>query len=239
MSEHDELTGANGRLIKNMRPEDRPREKALRLGLKALSDAELMALLFSTGIKGKSVIEMSQDILDDNKGHLSTVASLSVSDFLKRYKGIGVAKAITLLAALELGARSSADAAAKEEPTVNSSEIAYRLMRHHLADLPHEEFWVMLLSQSGKVLREVKIGQGGLTGTVADVKLIIRAAVDHLASAMILFHNHPSGNLRPSPQDDALTKKISEAAKLIDTRVNDHIIVSANGYYSYNDEGRM
>ena len=112
-------------------------------------------------------------------------------------------------------------------------------MRHHLADLQHEEFWVMLLSQSGKVLREVKIGQGGLTGTVADVKLIIRAAVDHLASAMILFHNHPSGNLRPSPQDDALTKKISEAAKLIDTRVNDHIIVSANGYYSYNDEGRM
>lgn len=227
------------RLIREMDNDERPREKAMKYGIKSLTDIELMAIIFSTGLKGKSVIELSRDILHDNRNHLSKVARLSVNDMLKRYKGIGPAKAITLLAALELGSRSAADTAKIEDPVVSSSEIAYRVMKHHFERLDHEEFWVLMLSQSGKPLREVKIGQGGLTGTVADVKLIMRAAIDDLASAMILFHNHPSGNLNPSVQDDALTRKICEAAKFIDTAVRDHIIITDSSFYSYNDHSRM
>lgn len=228
-----------GRLIRDMSSDERPREKAIKYGVKSLSDAELMALIFSTGIKGKSVIELSADILHDNHNHLSKLARLSVHEILKRYKGIGPAKAINLLAALELGSRSAADAAKINDPTISSSEIAYDIMKHHFARLDHEEFWVLLISQSGKSIAEIKIGQGGVTGTAVDVKLIMKAAIENLAPAMILFHNHPSGNLQPSVQDDAITQKIKDAAKLIDTRVNDHIIITDASYYSYNDNGRL
>ncbi len=234
-----EIRQHRDRLIKEMDRDERPREKAIKYGIKSLSDNELMAIIFSTGLKGKSVIEMSRDILSDNKGHLSKVARLSVAEMLKRYKGIGPAKALTLLAALELGARSAADAATIDDPVVNSSGVAYSIMKHHFERLDHEEFWVLLLSQSGKPIREIKIGQGGVAATAVDVKLIMKAAIEHLASAMIVFHNHPSGNLKPSAQDNALTIKIREAAKLIDTRLNDHIIITDASYYSYNDDGRL
>ncbi len=227
------------RLIREMASDERPREKAIKYGIKSLTDTELMAIIFSTGLKGKSVIELSRDILDDNNSHLSKVARLSVAEMLKRYKGIGPAKAITLLAALELGSRSAADAAKIDNPTITSSDVAYTLMKHHFERLDHEEFWVLLISQSGKPIREIRIGQGGLTATAVDIKLIMKAAIENLASAMIVYHNHPSGNLKPSQQDDALTSKIKEAARLIDTRLNDHIIITDAGYYSYNDEGRL
>ncbi len=234
-----EIRQHRDRLIKEMDRDERPREKAIKYGIKSLSDNELMAIIFSTGLKGKSVIEMSRDILSDNKGHLSKVARLSVAEMLKRYKGIGPAKALTLLAALELGSRSAADAATIDDPVVNSSGVAYSIMKHHFERLDHEEFWVLLLSQSGKPIREIKIGQGGVAATAVDVKLIMKAAIEHLASAMIVFHNHPSGNLKPSAQDNALTIKIREAAKLIDTRLNDHIIITDASYYSYHDDGRL
>ncbi len=234
-----EIRQHRDRLIKEMDRDERPREKAIKYGIKSLSDNELMAIIFSTGLKGKSVIEMSRDILSDNKGHLSKVARLSVAEMLKRYKGIGPAKALTLLAGLELGSRSAADAATIDDPVVNSSGVAYSIMKHHFERLDHEEFWVLLLSQSGKPIREIKIGQGGVAATAVDVKLIMKAAIEHLASAMIVFHNHPSGNLKPSAQDNALTIKIREAAKLIDTRLNDHIIITDASYYSYNDDGRL
>ena len=234
-----EIRQHRDRLIKEMYRDERPREKAIKYGIKSLSDNELMAIIFSTGLKGKSVIEMSRDILSDNKGHLSKVARLSVAEMLKRYKGIGPAKALTLLAALELGSRSAADAATIDDPVVNSSGVAYSIMKHPFERLDHEEFWVLLLSQSGKPIREIKIGQGGVAATAVDVKLIMKAAIEHLASAMIVFHNHPSGNLKPSAQDNALTIKIREAAKLIDTRLNDHIIITDASYYSYNDDGRL
>ena len=233
------MKSASTATVKEMDRDERPREKAIKYGIKSLSDNELMAIIFSTGLKGKSVIEMSRDILSDNKGHLSKVARLSVAEMLKRYKGIGPAKALTLLAALELGSRSAADAATIDDPVVNSSGVAYSIMKHHFERLDHEEFWVLLLSQSGKPIREIKIGQGGVAATAVDVKLIMKAAIEHLASAMIVFHNHPSGNLKPSAQDNALTIKIREAAKLIDTRLNDHIIITDASYYSYNDDGRL
>lgn len=235
----DDNTIIRGRLIKELDKDDRPREKALKNGIKTLSDAELMAIIFSTGIKGKSVIELSEDILRDNKGHLSYVTKLSVKEFLEKYKGIGPAKAITLLAALELGARQARDARLVADPVVQTAETAYDIMRHRFERLRHEEFWIMLLSQAGRVIKEVKIGQGGVAGTTADVKIILKEAIESLASSMILFHNHPSGNLKPSNQDDMLTQKITKAAALVDIRVNDHIIISDCGYYSFMENGRM
>jgi DNA repair protein RadC len=237
----EELTEAqNGsRMIRDMSIDQRPRERAIQHGVGSLSDTELMAIIFSTGIKGKSVIELSQDILNDNAGHLSRVARLSVRDFLNRYKGIGPAKAITILAALELGKRSALDGSKLEIPSVKNSHDAYNLMKHHFVDLNHEEFWVMMLSQAGKVIREAKISQGGVAATTVDVKLIMKEAISELASAIIVFHNHPSGQLRPSGPDDSLTDKIVKAGKLLDIRVNDHIIITSGGYYSYVDENRL
>lgn len=235
---YESLPGG-GMLIRDMQSEDRPREKAAKYGIKYLTDAELMALIFSTGLKGKSVIQLSNEILADNDNHLSKIARLSISDFLKRYKGIGPAKAITLLAALEIGSRAAADAASLSSPVVTSSETAVSLMRRHLNNLPYEEFWVMLLSQAGKVLKEVNVSRGGVAATAVDVRIIMKHAIDNYASAMILFHNHPSGTMRPSAQDDALTKKIIDAARLFDIRVNDHIIVTDGGYYSYHDDAHI
>lgn len=232
-------TPAAAMLIREMAVDERPREKALKHGIKALSNSELMAILFGTGMRGKSVISLSDEILRDNDNHLSKVARLSIKDFMNRYKGIGMAKAISLLAALELGSRSAADAASISQPVINGAGVAVDVMKHHFANLPYEEFWVMLLSQAGKVIREVCVSRGGVSMTAVDVKLIMKNAIENYTSAMILFHNHPSGALTPSPQDDALTKKICDAARILDIRVNDHIIVTDGSYYSYHDNGRL
>lgn len=226
-------------MIRFLADDEKPREKALAHGIKTLTDVELMAIVFSTGLKGKSVIDLSREILSDNNNHLSIVAQLSPQDFMNRYKGIGPAKAITLLAALELGMRSARDATEVQYKKVTSSDIAYKIMRQHFQSLDHEEFWVMFMNNSAKVVREFRVGQGGQTSTVVDVKLVMRAALEAKASRMILFHNHPSGNLQPSMQDDSLTKKIKNAADIFDIKLDDHIIVADNGYYSYNDERRL
>jgi DNA repair protein RadC len=240
MQNQDESTESiHSHLIRDMEAEQRPREKAIKHGVASLSDEELMAIIFSTGIKGKSVIELSRDILTDNNCHLSKVARLSVRDFLNRYKGIGPAKAITLLAALELGRRAAHDELTAKKPVITTSEIAYEVMKHHFSNLSHEEFWIMLLSQAGKVLREVKIAQGGVSSTIVDIKIIMKEAINELATSMLLFHNHPSGQLKPSTVDDNLTQKIITAAKTLDIRVNDHIIITDGGYYSYCDNGRL
>lgn len=226
-------------LIRDMAADDRPREKAIKAGVKSLTNAELMAILFGTGIPGKSVVTLSDEILRDNDHHLSKVARLTIKDFINRYKGIGQAKAISILAALELGARAAADAATISHPQITCSSTAVDVMRPHLNNLPHEEFWIMLLSQAGKVQREICVSRGGLASTAVDVKIILKHAIENYASAIILFHNHPSGTLKPSAQDDMLTRKICIGAKAIDVRVNDHIIVTDGGFYSYHDNGRM
>lgn len=226
-------------MIRDMAEDDRPREKAMRCGIKSLSNAELMALIFATGIKGKSVIDLCRDMLRDNENHLSRIARMNAAELTDRYRGIGPAKAISLLAALELGGRSAADAAAIENPRVTNSDQAYQRMRHRLERLDHEEFWVMMISQAGRELRQLRIGQGGLTATVVDVRSIIRAALECQATQMILFHNHPSGQLVPSEQDKSLTRKIVEAAKLFDMRVNDHLIITDCSYYSFYSNSLM
>lgn len=226
-------------LIAQMAEADRPREKALRQGIKALTDAELMALIFGTGIKGKSVVTLCEEILEEYKGHLSKVTTMDAREFMKRHKGIGPAKALTFIAALELGARAAADAVTLDDPQMTTSANAYRYMYRHMSELDHEEFWVLFLKRNLKPLREFKAGQGGLSETLVDIKLLMREALIAKTSAMILFHNHPSGQLKPSAQDRSLTKRIVDAASYFDIRVLDHIIVGATGYFSFNDEGLM
>ncbi len=233
----DTTDSTQARLIRDIDPELRPREKALRNGIDSLSDAELMAIVFATGLRGKSVIEMSEDILRDNRGHLSRVVRMSPKELCSRYKGIGEAKALTLLAALKLGERSAADALRDSDEPITSSAAAYRYMATRLTKLPHEEFWVMYLNRAARVVGERRISQGGVTGTVVDVRMIVKGALEELASAMIVFHNHPSGNVKPSPQDEALTRKIRDAAALFDVRLNDHIIVTPGAFFSFHDEG--
>lgn len=229
----------SGYRICDMVADERPREKALRCGIKSLTTTELMAIIFSTGISGKSVIQLSNEILADHQGHLSKVARMSVADFLRRYKGIGKAKALSLMAALELGSRAEADAQSLYDPIIRTAADAYKIMRGNLQRLPHEEFWVLLLAQSGRVISQQNISRGGMAATVVDVKVILKNALDNYAAAMILCHNHPSGNLTPSIQDDNLTKKICDAAKLLDIVVHDHIIITDGGFYSYSEQGRL
>lgn len=226
--------------VNEMADEDKPREKAIRLGMGSLSNAELMAILFRTGSHGFDVMSLSTMILDDFQGHLSHVAKLSVEELKRRYKGLGEAKATTLLAALEIGARARNDALEESTKRIMSSHDAYSRMAPHFTNLDHEEFWVLMLNNANHVIREYQVGKGGVSATVVDVKLIMREALSCLASSMILFHNHPSGTMKPSPQDDSLTRKIADAARLLDIRVNDHIIINTDfGFYSYHDEGKI
>lgn len=226
-------------LIRDLDPGLRPREKAMRLGLDALSDAELMAIVFATGIHGKGVVSLSRDILRDNHGHLSRLTRMSVKEMCARYKGIGPAKALTMLAALKLGERSVADELAASDSPITSSEAAYRHMAMRLTSIPYEEFWAMFISRSGRVLGERRIGQGGISGALVDVRILAKAAIEELASAVIVFHNHPSGNLQPSPQDESLTRRIRDGLALLDIRLNDHIIVAPGGFYSFHDAGLL
>lgn len=224
-------------LIRDLNTDERPREKAMNHGVKALSDSELMAIIFGTGVKGQSVLTLSRTILKDHEGHLSRVARKDYRELIKNIRGIGPAKAISLLAALELGARASADALIDDQTPITSSERAYSYMRHYFTHLNHEEFYALFLTQALKPIRSHKVGQGGLTATVVDQKVILKEALLNNASAMILFHNHPSGNLKPSPQDKQLTNRIKEACSLLDIRLNDHLIITDSSYYSFNDEG--
>ncbi len=227
-------------LIEDMAFDDRPREKALRHGIATLSNAELIAIIFGNGMKGKSVLTMSRELIARNNGRLSDLARKSIKEMVKETPGIGPAKAIALAAAIELGMRCQAETP-QEKPRISGSNSVYSLMRGRLQLLNHEEFWVLLLSRSNQVIDTVRISQGGSAATVVDMKLLFKRVLEEgdVVSAIIPVHNHPSGNLNPSVQDDALTRKIKEGGALLDISVLDHIIISPAGYYSYNDEGRM
>lgn len=216
-----------------------PREKAARFGLKALSDSELMAIVFSTGIQGKNVFELCDDILSDNEGHLCLIAATSLDEFKEKYRGIGPAKALTLLAGIELGVRAAADAAVYRHKVLSSSQAVYEYIKPKYYLLDHEQFWAIYLRQNNSVIKAVKIGQGGMSATAVDMRIVLREALLQKAAALILTHNHPSGNLRPSQQDLALTRRIKEAAALMDIRLHDHLIVADNGFFSFNDQGCM
>lgn len=226
--------------IADLQADDRPREKALRLGIRSLSNAELLAIIFGNGTKGKSVIQMSQELLKRHNGKLSDIARLSIKDIVRTNPGIGPAKAISLVAAIELGMRCR-DESPAERPIIKGSSSAYEIMRGTLQLINHEEFWVMMLSRSNQVIGTFCLSSGGLSGTVVDSKVLFKRVLTEgdRVSSIILFHNHPSGNLHPSPEDDRLTHRIVDAGKLLDINVLDHIIITPTAYSSYRDNGKI
>ncbi len=223
--------------IKDWAKDDRPREKLLRKSPQALSNAELIAILLHTGNREKSAVELGREVMLKGKDSLDELGRLSVRD-LVAIKGIGEAKAITIAAALELGRRRQS-APFLEKNTVRNSADTAGFLRNQLADFPHEVFAVIFLNQANKINHFKIISQGGITGTVADPRIILKTALQEEAVGLILSHNHPSGNLRPSRADEALTQKIKEAAGCLDIRVLDHIIVSNEGHFSFADEGLL
>jgi DNA repair protein RadC len=223
--------------IKNWAEDDRPREKMAQHGAEILSNAELLAIIINNGSKDKSAVELAKEILKLGHDNLDELGKLSLKD-LQKIKGIGLAKSISIAAALEIGRRRSAGDSLQRTKLVTSKEIA-QYLRTVLKDQPNEVFAVIFLNQANKVKSFKIISRGGITGTVADPRVILKEALDQGATSIILSHNHPSGNLKPSLPDKALTHKIKIAASYLDIRVLDHIIVSDEGHYSFADAGEM
>jgi DNA repair protein RadC len=222
--------------IKQWAEEDRPREKLLLKGKAALSNAELLGILIGSGTKELTAVDLAKTILEQSNNDLNKIARLSVQE-LKKFKGIGDARAINIVSALELGRRRTS-----EEPTtdkIKGSADVYECMKPELTDLPHEEFWLLLLNRANKVIKKQPVSQGGVSGTVADPKLIFNHALNYLASGVILVHNHPSGNNTPSEADKRLTKQLFEAGKLLEINVLDHIIFTNTTYFSFADENLL
>lgn len=232
MSEYNHLS------IKEWALEDRPREKLIAKGISSLSDAELLAILIGSGSSKESAVDLAKKILKGSNNNLNELGKKSITDLKKRYHGVGDAKAISIVAALELGRRRKSDDTYKK-PKIKTSSDVFDLMQPILGDLPHEEFWVLLLNRSNTVITKFRISQGGISGTVIDVRLILKPAIDNLSSSIILCHNHPSGNTLPSDADEKITKKIADSADIMDIKVLDHIIVTDKSYFSFSDEGKM
>ncbi len=221
--------------IQSWAEEDRPREKLMLKGKAALSDAELIAILVNSGTTDLTAVDVARLILKSVGNNLNELARLSIKD-LSKFRGIGEARAITIVAALELGRRQR-DQARPERNRITCSRDVYEEMRPHLLDKPHEEFWILLLNRANEVLRPIQISAGGLSGTVVDTRIIFKHAIEQLASGLILLHNHPSGNLTPSQADKDLTRKLREAGRVLDVPILDHLIFTDKAYYSFADEG--
>ena len=223
--------------IKQWAEEDRPREKLIIKGRAALSDAELIAILIGSGTPKISAVDLAKTILAATGNDLNELAKLSLAD-LKKFNGIGEAKAISIISALELGRRRKETEVVKK-PKVQSSTDAYNYLKPYLMDLDHEQFWVLFLNRANQIIKPEMVSAGGVSGTVVDAKLVFKKALEALASNIILVHNHPSGNLRPSEQDIKLTKKLMTAGQTLDIPVLDHIIFTDDGYFSFSDNAMM
>lgn len=221
--------------IKSWAAEDRPREKLLLKGKSALSEAELIALLIGSGTGSMSAVEVAKHVLQSVGNNLHDLARLSVKDLMKA-KGIGEAKAVTIVAAMELGRRRK-EFEVVEKPKVSGSKEAFELVMRDLLDLGHEEFWVLLFNRANRLIKKKRVSEGGVSGTVADPKIIYKMALEELASGIIVVHNHPSGNLTASQSDIKLTAKLKEAGQVLEIQLLDHLIVAGNKYFSFADEG--
>jgi len=227
----------NNLTIKNWAVEDRPREKLLKIGVENLSDAEIIAILLGSGTKNQSALDLSKKLLFTSSNNLVELGKLKLDDLVK-IKGIGRAKAIVILAALELGRRRKY-AGPLQKLQISSSRDSFRIFQPLLGDLSHEEFWVMLLNRSNRLIENICISKGGTSGTVIDTKIILNKAISRLAAAIIICHNHPSGNPDPSQADIRITEKLKSAASTMDITLLDHIIIADTRYYSFSDEGKM
>jgi DNA repair protein RadC len=221
--------------IKSWAEEDRPREKLLDKGRHVLTEAELIAILIGSGSKDETAVELSKRILSSVGNNLNELGKLTVQE-LNMFKGIGDAKAISIIAALELGRRRKETETVKREKIVTSKDV-FEFMKPSMMDLPHEEFWLLLLNRANSIIKKELISRGGISGTVVDTKIIFKTAVVNYASSIIICHNHPSGNLKPSDADLKITKNIKEAGKIMEIPLLDHLIITENGFYSFADEG--
>jgi DNA repair protein RadC len=220
--------------IKNWAVEDRPREKMLAKGTQSLSDSELIAILLGSGTSEVSAVDLAKQIMDMAGNDLDKLGRYSVND-LRKIRGVGQARAVSIMAALELGRRRGSSGLSTA-PKITDSRDVFDIMDPLLADLHYEEFWVIVLNRSNRVIDKKKISQGGITGTVTDIRLILKTAIENLATSIILCHNHPSGNLQPSEADIAITGRLKESANIMDIALLDHLIVAGKTYFSFADE---
>jgi DNA repair protein RadC len=214
---------------------DRPREKLVQKGTASLSDAELLAILINSGTKDKSAVDLGRELLSMVNNNLNSLGKLGISDLTKLH-GIGPARAVTIAAAMELGRRRRLSET-PDMPQIKSSKDVADLINPILSDLAYEEFWILFLNRSNKVINMMKLSQGGVSGTVTDVRMVMKKAIEFLASGIIVCHSHPSGNLNPSESDTKITQKIKEAGNLMDIQLLDHLIISDKDYYSFADNG--
>lgn len=225
-------------------PEDRPREKMLAGGKKSLTDSELIAILLRTGVRGMSAIDLAKLILQRNGNSFTNLARLEINDLVANFKGMGTAKAVTILAALELGNRMLKEERENKDEIIRSSQDLFHFVAPRIIDLPHEEFWAVYLAQSNKVVWVQRIGMGGITQTTVDLRIIFKVALEHNAVAVAVAHNHPSGNLTPSQPDKDLTRRIADAGNIMQVRLIEHMIVGIlpNGkrdYFSFSENALL
>lgn len=221
--------------ITNWSEDDKPREKLMLKGKSVLSDAELIAILIGSGSRNESAVDLSKKILASVDNNLNALGKLSISQLLV-FRGIGEAKAISIIAALELGRRRRGEDAV-ELKKITSSKIIFEIMQPIIGELPHEEFWIIYMNNSNKVISKSQLSKGGITGTLVDVRIVFKTALEIGATALILCHNHPSGTLIPSDADKQITRKLKLAGDTLEIKVLDHLIVTETGYYSFADEG--
>ncbi|MCK8141536.1 DNA repair protein RadC [Flavobacterium sp. I-SCBP12n] len=221
--------------ITNWSEDDKPREKLMLKGKSVLSDAELIAILIGSGSRSESAVDLSKRILASVDCNLNALGKLSITQLMV-FKGIGEAKAISIIAALELGRRRRSEEAV-ELKKVTSSKVIFEIMQPIIGELPHEEFWIVYLNNSNKVISKSQLSKGGITGTLVDVRIVFKTALEMGATALILCHNHPSGTLIPSEADKQITKKLKLAGDSLEIKVLDHLIVAESSYFSFADEG--
>mgnify|MGYP003692938785 CR=1 FL=1 len=223
--------------IKYLAQDDRPREKFLLKGKQAVSDSELLAIIMGSGSRNESAVDLARRILDSVDNNWRQLSDLSL-DALMTFKGVGETKAITIAAAMEIGRRKSAEDV-PDKPQITSSQDAYKIVQPYLSDLKTEEFWCLYLNQSNKVIHLEKLTQGGINKSIVDVRSWCKIALEKYATAIIVAHNHPSGNLQPSSEDKNITKKMSEGGQLLNITLLDHLIITQKSYYSFSDEGLL
>ena len=223
--------------IKNWAVDDRPREKLLQKGRLSLSDSELIAILIGSGSKEESAVDLGKKILSSSSNNLNELGKLSIPQLCK-FRGIGPAKAVVIAAALELGRRRRLEEA-MEQRKITSSHSVFEIMQPTVGELGHEEFWILYLNNNNKIIEQFQVSKGGITGTLVDVRITLKKALELGATAIILVHNHPSGSLKASEADKQLTQKLKRAAESLDIKVLDHIIVTEKSYLSFADEGML
>ena len=221
--------------IRTWSEDDRPREKLILKGKSALSDAELIAILIGSGSRNETAVGLSKRMLSKSNNNLNAFGKLSMEQLLQ-FKGIGEAKAVTIIAAMELGRRRRAEEVVELEK-ISSSQSVFQIMQPIIGELPHEEFWIIYLNNSNKIIHKCQLSKGGITGTVVDVRLVFKVAIEQNATAIILCHNHPSGVLKASEADRQITRKLKTAGENLDIKILDHLIVTETAYLSFADDG--